>query len=592
MTFSALLFFIWSFVKIQKWTFLSILLVSLVWALDATLWPLILQHAIDIFTQYDADRSSAWSALKVPAFYGISLWILVEIGFRSQGFLLAKALPKLESDIRMNMFEHIQKHSPRYFNEHFSGSLANKITDMTTRISLMLQELLTIFIPACVTSILGIFLFARINILFSILLTIWLVIHFYICIRFIRSCDKYQSDHAETRSSLLGRIVDSFTNNFAVNLFYRFAEERTFISGFQTKEYNKHRIAMRSIEIMRVWLAVLSFLAAGIGMNGLMIYFWLDSEISSGEVVQIFNTTWNIQQLIWIVGFTLPNMFQSLGIAKQAFSVMQQPSDIVDAPNAKPLVVTKGEIIFDNVSFHYGKKKLFQNKDVHIRGGEKVGLIGYSGAGKSTFVNLILRFFPLETGSILIDNQEISQVTLGSLRRQIALIPQDPILFHRSVKENILFGRSDASEKELFEAARLAHCDEFIQKMPQGYDTVLGERGTKLSGGERQRIAIARAILSNAPILILDEATSALDSVTEQYIQESLRWLMENRTTIVIAHRLSTLADMERILVFNEGMIVEEGTHEYLLAHGKHYSLIWSMQAGGFLPESDEDAGK
>jgi ATP-binding cassette subfamily B protein len=263
---------------------------------------------------------------------------------------------------------------------------------------------------------------------------------------------------------------------------------------------------------------------------------------------------------------------------------MRDPQDVKDKADAKELKVRSGEIIFDNVSFRYGDKKLFENKQVHIRGGEKVGLVGFTGAGKSSFINLILRFFPLHSGKILIDDQEIAGVTLESLRRQIALIPQEPVLFHRTLRENIAYGKPNATEAELFYAAKLAHCDEFIQSIPQGYEAKVGERGTKLSGGEKQRIAIARAILVNAPILILDEATSSLDSVTERYIQDSLETLMQNRTTIVIAHRLSTLSRMDRILVFDQGKIVEEGTHASLLEKAELYAKMWHMQVGGFLP--------
>lgn len=249
-------------------------------------------------------------------------------------------------------------------------------------------------------------------------------------------------------------------------------------------------------------------------------------------------------------------------------------------------MVKQGEIIFENVSFQYGEKKLFNNKDVHIKGGEKVGLVGYSGAGKSTFVNLILRFYPLGKGRILIDGQDIAHVTLDSLHQQVALIPQDPLLFHRSLEENILYGNIKASKEEVIQAAKMAHCDEFIRKCPNGYASLVGERGTKLSGGERQRIAIARAMLAACPILILDEATSSLDSVTEKYIQESLERLMQNRTTLVIAHRLSTLAKMDRILVFEQGQVVEEGSHSELIAKKGHYAYMWEMQAGGFLPDT------
>ncbi len=319
-------------------------------------------------------------------------------------------------------------------------------------------------------------------------------------------------------------------------------------------------------------------------LTGFIISYWLHGKISTGEVVQLFYTVWNLGMVIWVVSDKAPEFFQSLGIAKQALSIMQDPQDILDPPLAVDLVVNKGEIVFENVSFFYGERKVFQNKSLRISAGEKVGLVGYSGAGKSTFVNLILRFFSLEKGKILIDGQDIACVTLESLRSQVALIPQDPIHFHRTLEDNIRYGRVEASQKEVIEAAKLAHCDEFILRCPDAYATLVGERGTKLSGGERQRIAIARAMLTPAPILILDEATSALDSVTERYIQDSLEKLMQNRTTLVIAHRLSTLAKMDRILVFDQGKVVEEGSHEQLLSQKGHYARMWQMQAGGFLP--------
>lgn len=578
--------FIWRFLRRQPFVFTTIFLVSFVWSIDNTIWPYILRLFIDIFTQFNEKREAAWSALKWPIIYGLFLWIIVEIGFRCQGFLLARALPKLEADIRMTMFDHVQRHSPKYFNEHFAGSLANKISDMTAQVSHLMQQLLVMFIPAIGAFLIAIVFFANINPLFAVLLTLWVSLHSLICIIFARNCDKYEHAHSEVRSSLLGKIVDSLTNNFAVNLFYSFQRERAIIGKYQQEEQEKNRQAKRYVEKMRLLLSFCFFTIGFIGLNGFMLYFWIKGKITTGEITQIFYTQWTISMLMWITGSALPMLFQSFGIAKQALGLMYDPQDITDTPLAKPLSISKGEIVFDSVSFQYGEKKLFQNKDVTIHGGEKVGLVGYSGAGKSTFVNLILRFYPLSTGKILIDGQEIAHVTLESLRNQVALIPQDPLLFHRSLEENIRFGQKEVTKEQVIEAAKLAHCDAFISKLPSGYDTVVGERGTKLSGGERQRVAIARAILADAPILILDEATSSLDSITEKYIQQSLEKLMLNRTTIVIAHRLSTLAQMDRILVFDQGKIVEQGSHVALLEKGGHYFRMWSMQAGGFMPDT------
>ncbi len=558
-------------------------LLTLTWSCDATIWPYILRRIVDVFTQYDTHRESALPALKWLLVAGVSLWVFVEAGFRTRSFIQAKAFPKLEADIRMAMFDHIQAHSPKYFNEHFAGDLANKISDMTTQVTSMIQNLL-MFLPAFVTCILAVIFFFQVNTLFALLLAAMIVFHFSLCFAFTPKCIQYSNAHGEARSTLAGKLVDSLTNNFAVNLFFRFQFEKQRLVPYQKEEQQKNGHAQYIIALMFTFLSV-AFLIGIIAINGFMILYWLQNKISTGEVIQIFNTTWYVVFSIWFSGEQIPQFFKSVGLATQALTVMQDPQDILDLPDAKPLILSKGEILFENVSFRYGAKNLFENKNVQIKGGEKVGLVGYSGAGKSTFVNLILRFHSLEKGKILIDGQDIAQTTLASLRTQLALIPQDPILFHRTLKDNIKYGRPDVTDNEIIQAAKLAHCDEFIKKCPAGYDSLVGERGTKLSGGERQRIAIARAMLTASPILILDEATSALDSVTENYIQDSLEKLMQNRTTIVIAHRLSTLSKMDRILVFDQGKIVEEGTHQNLLSQNGHYARMWQMQAGGFLPD-------
>ncbi len=576
--------FIWKFLSLQRWKFFFIYFLSLVWSLDATLWPYLLRQVVDTFTLHDADRAAAWPTLKWLLLSGASLFVIVEGGFRCRDFLQARAIPKLEADIRMAMFDHIQHHSPKYFNEHFSGSLSNKINDMTTQVTLLLHNM-TIFIPAIGTCILSIIFFYQVSPLFAMILGGWIFLHLSICFAFTKKCSAYSNIHGEARSSLAGKIVDSLTSNFAVNLFFRFRFEKSQIATYQSDERAKNYQARRYVAWMFLWLSIL-FIAGGFVQNGFMIMCWMAGTITTGEIIQIFNTTWNVIMVLWFAGEVIPQFFQSIGIASQALSVMQDPQDVLDSPQAAPLSVKQGEIIFENVSFFYGEKQLFENKAVHIKAGEKVGLVGYSGAGKSTFVNLILRFYPVEKGRILIDGQNIANVTLESLRSQVTLIPQEPVLFHRTLEDNIRYGRIDASKEEVVQAAKLAHCDEFIKKCPHGYSTLVGERGTKLSGGERQRIAIARSMLTGAPILILDEATSALDSVTERYIQDSLEKLMQNRTTLVIAHRLSTLAKMDRILVFDQGKIVEQGSHLDLLARGGHYSRMWHMQAGGFLPDS------
>ena len=575
--------FLWKFIRLQRFKFVAIALLSFVWTMDTTFTPYLLRLIVDTLTLHDADRFAAWDSLKYLLLIGVFFWTLMELGFRGRDFIMARALPELEANIRLAMFDHVQKHSPKYFNEHFSGALANKISDMISEVGELLRTLLIFFVPAFVTCIVTIVIFANINPMLAAILGIWIAAHLAICCIFTPRCAKYSHIHGEARSSLAGKIVDSLTNNFVVNLFFRFRFERNHVAAYQKIEQKKNVYAQVYTAKMFAWLSVV-FLIEMFALIGCMILFWMREIISTGELVQVFYTVFNLTMVIWMTADAAPRFFQSLGIAKQALTVMNDASDIVDAPQAIDLVVRQGEILFENVSFQYESKQLFKNKSLRISGGEKVGLVGYSGAGKSSLVNLILRFYPIDKGRILIDGQDIAKVTLESLRRQTTLIPQDPLLFHRSLEENIRYGREDATFEECVQAAKFAHCDEFIRNCSAGYATVVGERGTKLSGGERQRIAIARAFLSRAPILLLDEATSALDSVTEKLIAESLEKLMQNRTTIVIAHRLSTLAKMDRILVFEQGKVVEEGSHEALVKKGGHYAHMWKMQAGGFLP--------
>jgi len=328
-------------------------------------------------------------------------------------------------------------------------------------------------------------------------------------------------------------------------------------------------------------------------MIGFMVYFLIHlygkNLVSVGDFVLILGLGMEVAHTTWYTMSQVDEFNQAVGKCKQCLTKLIVPQEISDKKDAAKLVVTKGQITFSDVKFHYkGTEPLFQKKSVTIEAGQKVGLVGSSGGGKSTFVNLILRLYDVTDGHIFIDSQDIRDVTQDSLRKQIAMIPQDPSLFHRTLMDNIRYGRIEASDEEVIAAAKKAHAHAFISKLPQGYHTSVGERGIKLSGGQRQRIAIARAILKNAPILILDEATSQLDSVTESDIQDSLWHLMQDKTTIVIAHRLSTLLHMDRIIVFDQGNIAEDGSHAELLAKNGLYKTLWDAQIGGFLLDNTD----
>lgn len=577
--------FIFHFIKKQWKAFLLFQLLCFGWSIDHTFWPVIIMNLIDAITTHANERENAFHLLAPVLISGAILWICVELSFRFSGILLAKIIPKFEAQVRMAMYSYVMRHSYNYFSNHFAGSISNKIADMSQSLTNILQLVSMLFLPVLLAISIAVYLFAQVQWPFALILAGWIIVHMSICLLFARKCDDLSHKHAESRSELAGNIVDSLTNQNNVKLFARNQYEMQYISRFQKVEQEKHWQSLWYIEKMKIYLGIAAFLIAGIFLNGFMIYSWQNGWINAGEVIFIFNTSWNITMMAWLAGLELPNLFKEIGIAKQALTIIQAKHSIVDKPNAKELKVAKGDIIFDNVTFtHSPGLKLFQNKTVYIRAGEKVGLVGLSGSGKTSFINLILRHFDLENGKILIDGQDISEVTLDSLHRNIAMIPQDATLFHRSLIENIRYGLLEASDKEVIEAAKKAHCHDFIEKMPLQYESLVGERGTKLSGGQRQRIAIARAILKNAPILILDEATSALDSVTEKHIQEDLQLLMQGRTAIVIAHRLSTIANMDRILVFDHGQVVEEGSHDELLAMDGYYAKMWAMQAGGFLP--------
>lgn len=578
--------FFWHFIK-QQWPwFLLMQLLFFGWSIDHTFFPYILELLVDGITNFQGSRANMWSELATPILMGAGLWIGVEIAYRTAGFAVAYVMPRMEASVRMAMFDYVQRHSHTYFSSNFAGSLSNKLADMPRSMTHALQLIMTLFLPVILALIIASVLFFRINPLFALILASWMVVHIGICLLFAKKCDKYSDIHSRARSELSGKIVDSFTNHPNVKLFARHPYEVNHLMRYQDKEQKKQTLSLLYIEKMKIALGIACFLGPGIALNWFMLYTWQQGNLTTGEVVFIFNTAWNITMMAWMAGLEVPNFFKEIGVCRQALTIIQDRHDIVDVPNAKPLKVTHGEISFENVSFNYTPdRNIFQDKNISISAGSKVGLVGFSGSGKTTFVHLILRYFDIEQGHISIDGQNIATVTQDSLRSQIGMIPQDALLFHRSLLENIRYGRLDATDEEVIEASKKAYCHEFIEELPEKYHTLAGERGVKISGGQRQRIAIARAILKNAHILILDEATSALDSVTEKQIQDSLESLMQDRTSIVIAHRLSTLSGMDRILVFKEGEIIEDGTHDELIASQGHFAAMWEMQAGGFLPE-------
>jgi ATP-binding cassette subfamily B multidrug efflux pump len=387
---------------------------------------------------------------------------------------------------------------------------------------------------------------------------------------------------------LIGRIVDTYTNIMTVKLFAHADREDGYAREALDEQMKRWQESLRILTQMELVLYTLNGMLI-VAASGLAIWLWSASLVTVGAIAIVTGLVMRIVAMSGWVLWLVAGIFENIGTVQEGMETISRPQDVVDAPGAKPLVVSRGEIRFDNITFHYGKDAgVIDNLSLVINPGEKVGLVGRSGAGKSTLVNLLLRFYDVENGRILIDGQDIARVTQDSLRAEIGMVTQDTSLLHRSIRHNILYGRPDAGQEGADAAARKAQAHGFIQgledlKGRKGYDAHVGERGVKLSGGQRQRIAIARVLLKNAPILILDEATSALDSEVESAIQEQLYNLMEGKTVIAIAHRLSTIAAMDRLVVMDQGRIIETGTHQELLARGGLYADLWARQSGGFI---------
>lgn len=580
--------FFWHFIKKQPLGFFVILIAPIAHILESNVQPYALKWMVDELVAYQGPKDKVLDVLINPIYLYFGVWIGWIIIWRSQEWVWLNLFPIFHAHIRMETFKYVQGHSHQYFTNHFAGSIAGKISDLPRSMGNLLEIFRWRITTTAAVVLTSIGMLAMISPIFSVIIGTWVAVQIYISIKLSRRIDKFASIHAENRNALQGKIVDVLTNITPMRLFSRRRFEDNYIGISQNIEKDSHKKALVEMWKIRMLSELPAFLM-GLALMSAVIYGWQQGWVSLGDLVFILYTCFNLLHFVWMMSMDIPTIFSEVGTCKQALTLINRPHEIIDSEDAKPLKVTKGEIIFDKVHFNYiPGKDIFSNKNITIRAGEKVGLVGFSGSGKSTFVNLILRLYDVESGRILIDGQDISKVTQESLRENIAMIPQDASLFHRTLMENIRYGRIDASDEEVIKASKLAHCNDFILKLQEGYNALVGERGIKLSGGQRQRIAIARAILKNAPILILDEATSSLDSVTEKYIQESLHSLMKNRTTIVIAHRLSTLSEMDRILVFKEGQIIEDGSHEELLKTSGHYAMLWQMQAGGFLPDVKE----
>lgn len=582
----ALVPFFWHFIKKQPIAFLVFFLSPLVIILETNVMPYALKMLIDAISDYQGNKSAIIKEIAPALWLGSSAWFGLIIIMRLQQWWQAYAIPLLEAEIRTSVLNYVILHSHSYFSDNPAGNIANKISDLPRAIesirSILCWNGISIFAVVFVTLI----MMAAINIWFSLILGLWVITHLIITLYFVRFVNEASKENAEDKSILSGTIVDIISNINSIKLFARYSYELGYAGNKQYEERLSNSRLLVKMNVFQLCMDIPVTLMLGSTLY-LLIISWQQETVSTGDVIFIFNMIFAVVYQMWHLGHALATLFCEIGVVQQALTLVTCPHQVINIPEARTLEVTRGKIIFNNVTFYYNKGyNIFEKENIIIEPNQKVGLVGFSGSGKSTFVNLILRFFDIEKGIITIDDQDISKVTQESLRANIAMIPQDISLFHRTLIENIRYGRISATDQEVVDASKKAYCHEFITKLPNGYDSLVGERGIKLSGGQRQRIAIARAILKNAPILILDEATSALDSVTEKYIQRSLHKLIQGRTTIVIAHRISTLSAMDRILVFDNGHVVEDGTHIELLKAKGHYAFMYKMHIGEFLPNN------
>lgn len=529
-------------------------------------------------------------------------WLLVAVegmdlfswcGWSISRYTIPYLQTRVMKDIADECFYELHRHSFRYFNNQFVGALVKRVNRMVRAFEELTDEIYFQFFPLALRVVVIVSVMWWIDTLMGVIVLLWVILFLGIQALLSRyKLKRYDLDKAAADTRVTAQLADTVTNHSTIQLFAHLPFERKEFKKV-TDDWYKKQIASwifnSHIEgAQALFMSVLNF-----SVLYLALRLWQNGTLTVGYFILIQSYLWELYHAVWDFGRTLRHSYEHLADANEMSEILMTPIEVVDGSGARNLKATRGAVEFKHVTFSYSQKKIEGDGEVErdvlkqlffaVKPGERIALIGPSGGGKTTIVKLLLRLFDLQKGEILIDGQDISKVKQDSLRAQIALVPQDPILFHRSIMENIRYGRLDATDKEVFAAAKLAHCHEFISHFPVGYETFVGERGVKLSGGERQRVAIARAILSNTRIMILDEATSSLDSESEKYIKDALKVLMKNKTVFVIAHRLSTVVDMDRILVLEKGKIIEQGSHADLLAAGGLYKRLWDLQVGGYL---------
>jgi ATP-binding cassette subfamily B multidrug efflux pump len=584
--------FLWHFARQAKPLFVALFVVEFFVALTDAAVPWFMGQIVTFVSKIPADRflAETW-----PWLLGMLLVVLVArpLAALMRYLIINQAITApFSSLIRWQAHWHVVRQSWSFFQNDFAGRIANRVMQTGPAVRQTLVTTVTAVWFVLVYGITALVMTAAADLWLTVPLLCWFAGYIALLWYFVPRIRDRSKINSEARSALMGRVVDSYTNILTVKLFARPRDEDNYVRDAVDRHVDVFLAAQRLLTAFGTLLKVLdALLIAGAGATALLL--WQKGYVEVGAIAMVLPLTLQLANMSRQIAVQITDLFEEVGVVQEGMLTIARPLQLVDPPQAKALAVKDGGIAFENVRFGYGRQLgVRDNFSLTVRPGEKIGLVGRSGAGKSTVVNLLLRFFDLESGRILIDDQDISRATQESLRAQISVVTQDTSLLHRSIRENIRYGKPEGTEEEVLRAAHLAHADEFIGTLEdwrgrRGYDAQVGERGVKLSGGQRQRIAIARVILKNAPILVLDEATSALDSEVEAAIQQSLGTLMAGKTVIAIAHRLSTIARMDRLIVLDRGRIVEQGTHDQLLRLNGHYAQLWQRQSGGFLDAGD-----
>jgi ATP-binding cassette subfamily B multidrug efflux pump len=589
-----LLAFYWHFIRQARELFLGMLLSCLLVALSDTVTPVLIGRLVALMTATDrpAALRNAWPMLL--AMLGFLLVLRPLVLLFDSLLRFNAVMPGLTSLVRWQNHWHVVRQSWPFFQDDFAGRIANRVMQTGNALRESAVSGVRAVWYIVIYGLTTIVLLGLADWRLAVPTICWFTGYVVFLRYFVPRMRDLSKASSEVRSKIMARVVDSYTNILTVKLFARPTDEDIYVR----KVIDAHKDAMaRHMRLVTQFIWILWMLNALllVGTAAVGLYLWQASRLEVGVFAMALPLAWQITSAAGWVSWEVAGIFENVGVVQEGMQSIAVPHRMVDAPDARPLRVTRGEIRFEHLSFAYdAKRPVLTNIDLTIRAGERIGLIGRSGAGKSTLVNLLLRFFDAGSGRILIDGQDLSLATQDSVRSQIGMVTQDTSLLHRSITANIRYGKPEATTEEVVQAARKAQAYDFIcalrdWKGREGFEAHVGERGVKLSGGQRQRIAIARVVLKDAPILILDEATSALDSEVELAIQEQLLGLMDGKTVIAIAHRLSTIARLDRLIVLDEGRIVEAGSHDALLALGGHYSDLWRHQSGGFLSGTVSD---